>query len=193
MKSQQTSATKKSFAKKRGPTDGGLSPDIDSPSLITNVEVLEALRARSNSFNKRFENRAWCREAVIEYLQSTRCTKINPKRMLELKGILMSPKKRNLATFSSNDDGALHDEDEDVTCSTGFCLTEAEAVQVINNVCTEPVEIHLMVEELHTRMTEMEQDSLLELIGEYIGSDGAASSTTNKAVKTESETVSASV
>jgi antitoxin component of MazEF toxin-antitoxin module len=46
-------------------------------------------------------------------------------------------------------------------------LTEAEALQVINFMPTEPVEIHLMVEEMHTRMSEDRQRELLDLIASY--------------------------
>jgi DNA-directed RNA polymerase subunit F len=50
---------------------------------------------------------------------------------------------------------------------TSFGLTEAEAIQIANFMPTEPVEIHLMVEELHNRMTEAKQQELLQCIASY--------------------------
>ena len=46
----------------------------------------------------------------------------------------------------------------------------------MNFMPTEPVEIHLMVEELHARMTEPQQEQLLELIRSY-RKDGTSSTT----------------
>jgi hypothetical protein len=53
------------------------------------------------------------------------------------------------------------------TPRTGFGLTEAEAIQLLNFMPTEPVEIHLMIEELHARMSEDQQEELLALIQSY--------------------------
>ena len=65
--------------------------------------------------------------------------------------------------------------------TTGFGLTEAESLQVLNFMPQEKVEIHLMVEELHARMSEERQDELLELIKSHVivqdadGEDNGAS------------------
>ncbi len=49
----------------------------------------------------------------------------------------------------------------------GYGLTDAETLQVLNLMPTEPVEIHLMIEDLSNRLDEDEQNSLLELISNY--------------------------
>jgi len=50
---------------------------------------------------------------------------------------------------------------------TGFNLTEAEALQIMNMMPSQPVEIHLMVDELQSRMSEEEQEEFLDFISSY--------------------------
>ena len=50
---------------------------------------------------------------------------------------------------------------------SGFGLTEAESIQLLNFLPREPVEIHLMIEELHTRMSEKRQEELLQFLQSY--------------------------
>jgi hypothetical protein len=49
----------------------------------------------------------------------------------------------------------------------GYGVTEAESIQILNLMPTEPVEIHLMVEDLHARMSETKQEELLNMIQSY--------------------------
>lgn len=51
--------------------------------------------------------------------------------------------------------------------TTGFGLTEAETLQILNFMPTEPVEIHLMVEDLHVRMSETKQEEFLNMIQSF--------------------------
>jgi hypothetical protein len=53
------------------------------------------------------------------------------------------------------------------TATTGFGLTQAEAIQCLNLVPTEPVEIHLLVEDLSGRMSDRQQEELLDFISSY--------------------------
>jgi hypothetical protein len=48
--------------------------------------------------------------------------------------------------------------------TTGFDLTEAESLQILNFIPTEPVEDSSLIEELHARMTEKQQEGLLEFL-----------------------------
>lgn len=50
---------------------------------------------------------------------------------------------------------------------SGFGLAEAEAIQILNFMPTEAVEIHLMVDDLNARLTPKQQDALLEAISNY--------------------------
>lgn len=128
----------------------------DSPKLISNLEVHELLSSRlSRKDGQKFRHRDWIAKKVHQYLSTqTPCTKLDSARRDELKDILQAGyKKRKVAIDSSS--------------PLGFGLTEAEALQILNFLPSEPVEIHLMIEELHTRMPEREQDRLLELIPKY--------------------------
>lgn len=48
-----------------------------------------------------------------------------------------------------------------------FGLTEAEALQVLNLVPTRPVELHLIVQDLHDRLTARRQEELLQVVREH--------------------------
>jgi hypothetical protein len=105
--------------------------------------------------NKRsnlYHHRDWIEKHVYEYLQPTPCGQIEKSRRQEFQNALRSNKKQ--ATTAS-------------ATTTGFDLTEAESLQILNFMPTEPVEIHLMIEELHARMTEKQQEGLLEFIASY--------------------------
>lgn len=140
--------------------------DSETPVLISNAEVMELLQenlasretkqSSSGSYrNKRsnlYHHRDWIEKHVYEYLQQTPCGQIEMSRRLEFQNTLRSNKKQATTTSAT---------------TTGFDLTEAESLQILNFMPTEPVEIHLMIEELHARMTEKQQEGLLEFIASY--------------------------
>ena len=138
-------------------------------------------------------HRDWIEAKVLEYLQSTPCTRLkDPSRRAELKSRLMSKKKKKKDILGDDESqsGRLP------SGLTGFDLTEAESLQIINFMPTELVELHLMVEELHARMTEKEQDALLELISSYsVPKDDVnqETRTENKAESREKEVIEASL
>ena len=49
-----------------------------------------------------------------------------------------------------------------------FGLTSAETLQILNFMPRETVEIHLIIQDLPSRLTEERQEELLKLIGSYI-------------------------
>jgi hypothetical protein len=51
----------------------------------------------------------------------------------------------------------------------GFGLTDAETLQILNLMPKEPVEIHLMIEDLQSRFGEDRQQELLNIIAKYSG------------------------
>jgi len=56
----------------------------------------------------------------------------------------------------------------------GYGLTDAETLQILNHLpITEPVEIHLMIEDLSSRMEEDRQNELLNLLKKFV-EEGAA-------------------
>ena len=58
---------------------------------------------------------------------------------------------------------------DSVVDSDNYGLTDSETLQILNLMPTEPVEIHLMIEDLSSRLNEDEQNNLLELISKYAG------------------------
>ena len=140
-----------------------MSSSDEFPVLISNIEVLnvlhKCLKDRKGGPKRKYQHRDWVEVKVVEYLECTPCAKLDKKRHVELKKTLMSQKKQVFAI--------------DSTKSTGYGLTEAEAVQVLNFMPTEPVEIHLLIEELHDRMPEKQQDELLAVISSFVVHDSS--------------------
>jgi spore coat protein CotF len=155
----------------------------DSPVLISNAEVLKMLnesiterkekedrnqKKRRRNHTSKFQHLEWIEDHVQEYLQSTPCVQVDTSHVTELKSKFMASKKSSVKT-------------------TGFALTEAESIQLLNFMPQEPVEIHLMVEELHARMSEKGQEDLLELIGSYRKDRGTPTTTTTSTTTATTE------
>lgn len=102
----------------------------DYPMLITNAEVGEILRQRlassyaAFSHHRRYRHRDWIAQAVVDYLSSAPQMD-DPSRRDELQLILQAKKKTKSSDGSSS-------------VTAGFGLTEAESVQVVNLLPTEP-------------------------------------------------------
>jgi RNA polymerase Rpb4 len=168
--------------------------DAESPTLISNVEVMELLRKNletraqtakktkktNKRNNKQFRHRDWVEEEVHRYLRSTPCVNLDPRRRQEFHAILKSHKKvcqaAAIAISGDHDESAVKLEDEEMqrrqSVPTGFGLTEAETLQIMNMMPTKPVEIHLMVDELQSRMTETRQEEFLAFIASYCKQPG---------------------
>ena len=127
--------------------------------LLSNSEVMAMLKKsleerkekETRQKRKKYNHRDWIEEHVFEYLQKSPCAMLDVSTQNDFKSILTSSKKQSSADGESKK-------------MTGFGLTEAEAVQVLNFMPKEKVEIHLMIEELHARMPEARQEELLEFI-----------------------------
>lgn len=161
----------------------------ETPVLISNARVLELLQKRladrnerdngkkQSQRNKRLRHRDWIEENVAAYLKDTPCTRLDLTRHDELDRVLQQPRvaesqssrkrKRTRAKQPENGDDTAAITTPPGLASHGFDLTEAESLQILNFMPTEPVEIHLMVEELHARMSETQQDEFLEFIEKY--------------------------
>jgi len=137
-----------------------MEKESDTPHLISNMEVMELLKSRlearaSQKKSHKLRHRDWIEEKVHEYLQSTPCMRLDPSRREELQSALRSNKKQAVAAG-----GAMQ--------TTGFGLTEAESLQILNFMPTEEVEIHLLIEQLHDRMPDKQQTDLLAAIEGYV-------------------------
>jgi DNA polymerase III gamma/tau subunit len=140
----------------------------DSPYRISNGAVLEYLQNQKKGkrkHNKQLKHKKWIEERVFEYLKSSPCLRLDASRRREFRSILHQP------SYSS-------DQKESDEPSNGFGLTETEALQVMDFMPKESVELHLMINELHTRMPESQQDMLMDTISSFTV---ATNTTTNVA------------
>eukprot|EP00531_Pseudo-nitzschia_arenysensis_P008356 CAMPEP_0116155358 /NCGR_PEP_ID=MMETSP0329-20121206/22266_1 /TAXON_ID=697910 /ORGANISM="Pseudo-nitzschia arenysensis, Strain B593" /LENGTH=230 /DNA_ID=CAMNT_0003652389 /DNA_START=136 /DNA_END=828 /DNA_ORIENTATION=+ len=136
-------------------------------------------RAKKNGNERKvknkFEHRDWIQEQVLAYLKGTPCVNIPTAKLKELKSKCMSkgsssssssssPTKKKRRTTLSGDSSSSSSPRKQ---SPGYGLTEAEALQILNFMPQEPVEIHLMVDDLHDRMSETKQEEFLNMIRSY--------------------------
>jgi hypothetical protein len=135
----------------------------EQPSLISNLEVLDILQKRTKrrSHSNKYRHADWVAGQVRAYLATTPCTRIDGSKRDEMLKQLQSNKKKSLLSANPSENGGK------TTATTGFGLTQAEAIQCLNLVPTEPVEIHLLVEDLSGRMSDRQQEELLDFISSY--------------------------
>jgi len=152
------------------PKSGNVAP------LVTNIEVLTLLQAKLEEREiqdaaaeeemedgtmrrprrpKKLLHRDWIEQKVYNYLLTTPATQTTLKQLPELVAQL----KRQPV----NDKEVL----PDATPLEGYGLTDAESLQVINLMPSEPVELHLIVQDITSRLSEEQQNKLLETIGKY--------------------------
>lgn len=152
-----------------------------APHLISNLAILEMIQPRvdarlknlkgttnstgtstKNMNNKQLRHRDWIEQHVVEYLQGTACTQFTTAaHAANLQTVLRSPtavgKTATTPATTATTAKKLQ----------GFNLTEAESLQIINLSPSEPVEIHLLVDELQDRMSVSQQEELLKTIQRY--------------------------
>jgi RNA polymerase Rpb4 len=150
--------------------------------------------------HRRVRHRDWIEEKVMQYIQSTPCMQIansnRPERHQLEKKLTSPPKKKSMSSSSSCSSESstfkktmMNTTDASTTtCSaniigqqqqqhhhgfsggSGYGLMPAEALQILNFMPTQLVEIHLMIEELNERMTEKQQEEFLKFMSDTIDS-----------------------
>lgn len=141
-----------------------------TPQLISNAKVLEILNNQQPSRRHHKRQRGvparHVAKQVQKYLQTTPCCRIrsSTQQQEELMQKLQCKKKRALLppppSANTHETATAQAQQE----ATGFGLTHAEAIQCLNMVPTELVEIHLIVEDLPGRLSERQQQDLLALL-----------------------------
>ena len=149
-----------------------------------------AKRKRRVDDTKRHRHRDWIESKLLDYLQNSSCGTIggdggrgiDSTKLPQLVRTLRAPpsKKGNDVKMKSenggNDtatadhadngnDGAEH------LIRNGYGLTDGETLQILNHMPSELVELHLIIEDLPSRMSDERQEELLQLIGTYAGRD----------------------
>jgi len=125
--------------------------------LVANIEVMQILSERIQerkskrkpTSNPKLRHRDWIEEQVHGYLKRTPCMQ-DYERAPELVAKLRADPSRKKAGGPN-----------------GFGLTDAEGLQILNFMPQESVELHLMIEDLQSRMSDERQDMLLSIIGSY--------------------------
>ena len=125
----------------------------ESPSLISNLEVMQLPQERkdarsqseTNNINTKFQNRDWVEKSVLDYVKTSPVGGSDVKEdMSKLVEILR----------------------------TGYDLTNAETLQILNHLPTSLVEVHLLLEDIEKREqldTEEKQLDFLRTIAEFSG------------------------
>ena len=155
-----------------------------------------AKRKRRVDDTKRHRHRDWIESKLLDYLQTSSCGtigsdgsgNIDSSKLPQLVGILRAPpSKRGKGPGNGNDvkmksknggnDAATADHADNGNDSAehqirnGYGLTDGETLQILNHMPSELVELHLIIEDLPSRMSDERQEELLQLIGTYAGRD----------------------
>lgn len=129
----------------------------DTPELVTNLEVMQLLSSSKRSSGKKrkqgkLRHCEWIQDKVYHYLRKSPCAKVQSERM---PGLLQELKDK-------------------------FGLTSAECLQVSNFMPQAVVEIHLIIEDLPSRLSREQQEELLKVIGTHMAPEIATSSGGNE-------------
>lgn len=158
------------------------------PALVTNIEVLQILRSRVTKRQEETDkqtaagiiitprqrreqklyHRDYIEEGVYNFLENSACggdhidTKEKIPRLVRLLKKRPRPPQNGIYD-DQNEQCNQKEEDEE-----GFGLNDAETLQVLNLIPRETVELHLMVEDISTRLSEERQADLLKMAAEAV-------------------------
>lgn len=149
-----------------------------------------AKRKRRVDDTKRHRHRDWIESKLLDYLQNSSCGAIgsnggggiDSSKLPQLVRTLRAPpsKKGNdvkMKSENGGNDAATADHADNGNSSVehqirnGYGLTDGESLQILNHMPSELVELHLIIEDLPSRMSDERQEELLQLIGTYAGRD----------------------
>ena len=71
----------------------------------------------------------------------------------------------------NSETGQMEDENDSDVNKDKYGLTDAETLQILNHMPTEQVDIHLMIEDLSSRLDDDEQNKLLALVAQFAGKE----------------------
>ena len=151
-------------------------------------DVAASKKRRKRPDDRRHRHRDWIESRLLEYLKNSSCghEKVDSSKMRELVGKLRGvgtagfdathsesaadTEIANADQISPNDNrGQEREESARGGGGAGFGLTDGETLQILNHMPSELVELHLMIEDLPSRMNDERQEELLALVGEYTG------------------------
>ena len=138
-------------------------------------------RKRRVDDTKRHRHRDWIESKLLDYLQSGPSATISgsdagsSNNLAELVKTLRAPPPRKGKSNDAKKDGKRKSKNggnEAGTADNGYGLTDGEMLQILNHMPTELVELHLIIDDLPSRMSDERQEELLQLIATYAGRDG---------------------
>mmetsp|Transcript_40491 Transcript_40491/g.69051 ORF Transcript_40491/g.69051 Transcript_40491/m.69051 type:complete len:194 (-) Transcript_40491:796-1377(-) len=161
----------------------------DAPSLVSNLEVMQLLQERmaarqsqengsdvnskieqDNGIQKGpFQNRDWIEQTVLNHLQSSPVGGSDVK--LEDMPKLVEQLRRDPGADASIESASAN-ATEETKLQTGYGLTNAETLQIINHLPSSLVEVHLLIEDIEKRGNLEEEEKhtqFLRLISEFSG------------------------
>lgn len=162
------------------------------PELVADIELLDILQSKRKHYSTpkkkgKLRHRDFIELKVYKYLKSGPCDEWDRERLPTLVRKLKAPicpvikisdpqSDPKKALKKSNDEGPTKVGFDDylndttmvgMTQEQGFGLVDGEVLQVLNLIPREPVDIHLITEELMDRMDEDQQNDLLALIEKH--------------------------
>ena len=167
----------------------------DSPALVSNLEVMQLLKERidarqpqsnnatkdnakdNNKIKGPFQNRDWIEQTVLTHLQSSPVGGSNVK-VEDMPKLVERLRRCNNSKTSDNNssqkDNVEKDYDDGVKRQllSGYGLTDAETLQVLNHLPTSLVEVHLLIEDVEKREhldSEEKQMEFLRTISHFSG------------------------
>jgi RNA polymerase Rpb4 len=156
-----------------------LSCQRDSSQIAAtgNNDTLERTTTLRRRKQNKVRHRDWIEDQVVQYIQQTATMDLHSvKNTIPLRSVLLRRKRPKLSQkeVSSGLDpvATLHSDCTTQTTSaieteirtSGFHLTEAEMIQILNHSPREMVDLHLLIDQIHDRLKVPEQEDLLRII-----------------------------
>lgn len=170
---------------------GGVTAKTPPAMATTNGAVLSTttttMERTMKKRQKLLRHRNWIEDAVVQYIQQTAAMEFHStSHTLPLQSILRRRKRRSVSntpvalsteappkisslpetTVTTANASLLNDETKS-RLTTGFHLTEAEVIQLLNHSPQEMVDLHLYIDQIHDRFTISEQEELLRIVDHY--------------------------
>lgn len=170
---------------------GGATAKTPPAMATTNGAVLSTttttMERTMKKRQKLLRHRNWIEDEVVQYIQQTAAMEFHSTpHTLPLQSILRRRKRRSVSntpmvssteapprvsylpeTIVATANASILNDETKSKRTTGFHLTEAEVIQLLNHSPQEMVDLHLYIDKIHDRFTISEQEELLRIVDHY--------------------------